>query len=218
MFGGRFSIPPSPEYYAATRWQYQSIILRPLPGISEPIFLYLVLFLFAKVLACHFLIPLCFLFLLLFKCQKNQLVEEVMRCSTRLLQGVLWLKNLTNFLGCEGWISGRRERDTCTESCSWADEDTVWLCVAKPWTQGWYFCTWESLGCWQRQPGVCRWGQALTWDSLNIGVGFLVAVTCSFSGNEVSFYRNKTIELQNCTHRGVKIDLEFIEWAYLRDV
>lgn len=71
-----------------------------------------------------FLLPLCFLFLLLFKCQENQLVEEVMQCSTHLLQGVLWLKSLTNFLGCRGWISGRWERDTCTGSCGWADKDT----------------------------------------------------------------------------------------------
>lgn len=133
-----------------------------------------------------FLLPLCFLFLLLFKCQKNQLVEEVMRCSTRLSQGVLWLKSLTDFLGCWSWISGTRAHGHLHRKLwlgRWGQR--VWSCFAKSRTHVWSSCIWESLSA------------AARCDSVNKQLmGDLPRVVelefyCSFSRHEFCFQENK---------------------------
>ena len=60
-----------------------------------------------------------------------------------------------------------------------------------------------SPGCWQRQPGASSKDRC-SRDFPKIGGGILAAATGSFSGQEVSFHRCKTIELQNFTHGGVR--------------
>lgn len=118
----------------------------PPPQHPEANFPYLVLSL-SRFQLVTFLLPVCFLFLLLFKCQKNQLVEEVMWCSTRLSQGVLWLKSLSDFLGCQAEYQAGGQRDTGTESCGWVGEDTEFDCapLSSGLVQGGSSYTWESL-------------------------------------------------------------------------
>lgn len=191
-----------PEYHAATRWQYQHIIPHPLPGVLEPISAPCPVSL-RRFQLVTFLLPLCFLFLLLFKCQENQLVEGALQCSTRLSRGLLGLKSLTDFLGCRAEHQAGGQRDACPGS--WAGlrrtQSVTTLCEAlntRPVLR-------VGLSPAAGKTGRCRrWGQALAWAFPKTGVGFLVAVMCSFSGHEVYFYKNNTIELQNSTYVGVR--------------
>lgn len=129
-----------------------------------------------------------------------------MWCSTRLSQGVLWLKSLTDFLGCRAEYQAGGQRDTCFESCGWVDEDTE------------FDCTPLSPGHKAGPPACGNLSRLLAKIARNKEVGsgaqvklpqnwgsiFSGSDVFFFSGNEVYVDRNKVIELPSCIHRGVR--------------
>ena len=133
-----------------------------------------------------FLLPLCFLFLLLFKCQESQPVEEVMHGKARLLE-----------------LSLGQERKGPFALEVGAESTSTWtlLCFAKPCGAKIQPPVWESaqLLADSRLRGVDG-GQDLTWDFLKTGAESLVVVRCLLSRHQVYFSRKRTVELQNCPH------------------